>query len=247
MIVIPAVDIRRGRCVRLVQGRPEEETVFGEDPVAMAIHWRDGGAARLHVVDLDGAFAGTPVQLPVVAAIAAAVGIPVQLGGGLRTLRDVEAALGAGVERVILGTAACADPDLLESLLRIHGDRVAVGIDARDGMVAIRGWAETTDRPAVDLARDVATRGVRRIIMTDIATDGMLSGPNLEGLAAVCAAFPGSVIASGGVACAEDVRAISRLGPARVEGVIVGRALYAGQYELSETPEFLAPAGSGKG
>ena len=243
MIVIPAVDLRRGQCVRLAQGRPDDETVFGDDPVAMAVHWQDRGAARLHIVDLDGAFEGRSAQLPLVAAMAAAVRIPVQLGGGLRTLRDVDQALASGVDRVIVGTAACADPDLLDALLATHGDRVAVGIDARDGKVAVRGWAETTDRSAVDLARDVGERGVRRIIVTDIATDGMLSGPNLDGLAAVCEAFPGAVIASGGVSCATDVRAIARLRPGRIEGVIVGRALYTGQYDLRETPEFLGAAG----
>lgn len=239
MIVIPAVDLRHGRCVRLRQGRPEDETVFGDDPVAMALRWQNAGAPRLHVVDLDGAFEGRPMQLGIVSRMSDAVEIPVQLGGGLRAEADVEAALAAGVDRAILGTAALGDIDLVTRLVRRYGDAICVGIDARDGRVAVRGWAETTSRLAVDLARDVAGAGVRRVIATDIATDGMLTGPNLESIQAMAAAFSGALIASGGVSRAEDVRALAAVGGGCVEGVIVGQALYAGSYSLAETPDYL--------
>ncbi len=239
MIVIPAVDLRRGRCVRLRQGDPDRERVFDEDPVAAAERWESEGAPFLHVVDLDGAFEGEPKQLAVVERIVDRLAIPVQLGGGLRTEEQIRRALETGVRRVIVGTAALADSAFLERLAATFGDRLCIGIDARDGRVAVRGWRETTSVRVEELARTADRAGVRRLIVTDIATDGMLSGPNLRGLSAVGRVFKGALIASGGVSDAADVRAVAALDGGRIEGVVVGRALYEGTLRLAEVPEFL--------
>jgi len=228
MNIYPAIDLQGGKCVRLRQGRADAATVYSDDPVAMARRWADEGADWLHVVDLDGAFAGRSVHRDVVAAIAAAIPIPVQFGGGLRTDADIELMLGAGVRRVVLGTRACADPEALAGLVRRFGDRVAVGIDARNGKVQVRGWVETTDTLAADLAARVDALGVRTIIYTDTATDGMLTGPNVAGVEALCRAVKAGVIASGGVATSEDVLRLARLGLSNLTGVIVGKALYEG-------------------
>jgi phosphoribosylformimino-5-aminoimidazole carboxamide ribotide isomerase len=184
MIVIPAIDLRGGRCVRLLQGDFARETVYGDDPVQMALRWQEAGAAMLHVVDLDGARAGHPAQAAIVASIAAALTIPVQLGGGMRTLDHIAGAFDGGVSRVVLGTAAIEDRDLLAAALdRWGAERIVLGIDARDGYVATRGWIETTAVRATDLARDLAALGLRRVVYTDIGRDGTLHEPNYAALA----------------------------------------------------------------
>lgn len=227
--LIPAIDLRGGRAVRLLQGDYDRETVFGDDPVAIARRWEAEGAARLHVVDLDGARDGASTQLEVITRIAAALQVPVQVGGGLRDAASVERVLAAGAERAILGTAA-ADPRVAAPLLDRFGERLIVGIDARDGRVAVRGWRETLDRDALELARELVALGARRFIVTDIARDGMLEGPNLAAMRRMAEAVPVPVIASGGVARVEDVRALAAL--ECLEGVIVGRALYTGDLSL---------------
>ena len=233
-VIYPAIDLKGGRCVRLLQGRADAETVYGQDPVAMARHWADQGAAWLHVVDLDGAFAGHPAQLDLVARIAAAVKVPVQCGGGLRTDDDVQRVLDAGVRRAILGTRAWSDPKGLAKLVERFGARLAVGIDARDGLVQIKGWTETTTLTAVALARQADEMGVRTLIVTDTATDGMLKGTNLGAMEDVCSAVRCDVIASGGVSRADDVRQLRGLGQANLAGAIVGKALYEGHATLAD-------------
>jgi phosphoribosylformimino-5-aminoimidazole carboxamide ribotide isomerase len=237
LTVIPAIDLKGGRCVRLLQGREDAVTVYGDDPVAMARHWVAEGAARLHVVDLDGAFRGTPMHSDAMAAIIRSIDIPVQVGGGLRSEDDVQAMVDAGADRVILGTRACQDPAALSHLVAKFGGKIAVGIDARDGKVQVKGWTETTGTRAVDLAKAVAGRGVGTIIVTDTATDGMLQGPNLPTVQAVCDAVGCGVIASGGVSAVRDVSALARLARPNLRGVIVGKALYEGRATLRELQE----------
>ena len=231
MEVIPAIDLRGGRCVRLYQGDYARETVFGDDPAAMAQRWQAAGAVRLHVVDLDGAREGRPMNTEAVRRIVEAVAIPVQLGGGLRTLADIAAALEAGVARAIVGTAAIEDEALLEAVCRRHGEAIAVAIDARGGVVAVRGWREATTVEAVALASRVVALGARRLIYTDVLRDGTLRGPNVEATAALVAAVSVPVIASGGVSSLDDLRRLAAIG---VEGAIVGQALYTGAIDLAE-------------
>jgi phosphoribosylformimino-5-aminoimidazole carboxamide ribotide isomerase len=235
----PAIDIRHGRVVRLSQGEPTRQTVYGDDPVAVAERFAEQGAAWIHLVDLDRAF-GDGENLALVRRIVAAGSrVRFQLGGGLRSLELVRAGLEQGVSRVVIGTAAAVDPAMVPAALAAHGaEQVAVGIDARDGRVAIRGWTETSSLPAEALARRVAGEGVRTIVYTDVARDGMLAGPDLDGARRLQAAGPG-VIASGGVAGADDIRAAREAGLA---GVIVGRALYEGRLGL---PAALEAAGGG--
>ena len=232
--IYPAIDLKGGRCVRLLQGRADAETVYGEDPVAMARAWVDRGARALHVVDLDGAFQGHPVQHEIVEAIVRAIPIPVQVGGGIRTDTDVELLLSHGVRRVILGTRAWSDPDGIARLAELYNEHLAVGIDARGGRVQIRGWTETTDVKAVDLARKAEAAGIRTVIVTDTATDGMLQGANTAAIDEVCRAVSIEVIASGGVTTAADVRALKSLKRANLNGAIVGKALYEGRTTLSD-------------
>jgi phosphoribosylformimino-5-aminoimidazole carboxamide ribotide isomerase len=229
--VIPAIDLRGGRPVRLYQGDYARETVYGNDPVAVARAWADGGAPRLHVVDLDGARAGEPRHLAALAAIAAAVAIPVEFGGGIRTRAAAEAALAAGAERVIVGTAAIEDPALARELAATLGPRLVLGIDARDGLVATRGWLEGSGVAATALVAQAADWGIQRIIFTDIARDGTLTEPNYASLEVVIAAAAMPVIASGGVAQVEHLRRLRALG---AEGAIVGKALYDGAVRLDE-------------
>ena len=242
MTIFPAIDLQQGRCVRLRQGRADEATVYGDDPVAMALHWQALGARALHVVDLDGAFQGAPAHADVIARLAAALSIPVQIGGGLRTDADVQRMIDAGLARVIIGTRALDDTAALSRLVARHGgDRIAVGIDARDGWVQVKGWVETTRVRATDLARRVAALGVGTIVYTDTATDGMLTGPNVSAMDQLCHAVPCQVIASGGVSRPEDVRALAALGHDNLLGAIVGKALYEGRATL---PDLLAAAGA---
>lgn len=243
MLIIPAIDLRGGRCVRLVQGRADAETVYSDDPVAVARAFAEAGARRLHVVDLDGAFEGLPRNLDVVTAIVQAVDIPVELGGGIRDMAAVDEVLRRGVQWVILGTAAVEQPELVDEACRRHPGRILVGIDARNGQVAVRGWVEGTAVDAVALARDMGRRGVEEIIFTDIARDGTLQGPNLEALARVAAAGP-RVIASGGVSSLDDVRALTALEAQGVVGVIIGKALYTGAVDLKEALALAGNAGT---
>src|SRR5688500_13673703 len=211
--IIPAIDLQGGRCVRLIQGDFSQATVYGDDPPGMARRWEAAGASRIHVVDLDGAKAGGPRQLSVVAEIARAVSVPVQLGGGMRTLEDVDAALAAGVDRIIIGTRAIEEPSFVDEALGRFGERVGVGIDAKDGRVAVRGWVDVSDVDALDLARSMAGRGVKTIVYTDIARDGMLIGPNVDAMQRMAEAVPDvAVIASGGVGALGDVLDLAKTG-----------------------------------
>ena len=244
-LIIPAIDLRGGRCVRLVQGDPSRETVYSDDPVAVARAFAAAGARRLHVVDLDGAFAGLPRNLAVATAIARAVDIPVELGGGIRSMAAIEQVLAAGIAYAILGTAAIEQPELVEEACRRFPGRVLVGIDARDGRVAVRGWAEGTETDAVELAREMGRRGVSQIIFTDIARDGTLAGPNLAALERVAAAGV-PVIASGGVSSLDDLRALAALRDRGVVGAIVGKALYTGAVDLRAALALLRPEAAGR-
>ena len=230
----PAIDLRGGRCVRLYQGDYGRETVYGDDPVAQALAFEAEGAAWIHVVDLDAARSGEPVNRPVVAAIAAAVSVPVQTGGGVRDEAAAEALIDAGVARVVLGTAALEQPDLVRRLAPRFP--VAVGLDARGREVAVRGWEEGSGRDLLDVAAEFADAGVAALVVTEIGRDGTLEGPDLEGLAAVLAATDIDVIASGGVGSLDDLRALDQLsiGDRRLAGVIVGRALYEGAFTLTD-------------
>ena len=236
MHVIPAVDLRGGKCVRLLQGRRDRQTVYSSDPVAVARAWEQAGARRLHVVDLDGAFTGRPQNQELIRAIAAAVRIPVQVGGGIRDEATVETVLGLGVARVILGTAAVMDPGLIARLAARFGDRIMVGIDCRNGLVAVGGWEASAAETGVEVGRRVRTLGIERVVFTDIGRDGTLRGPNIEAIAAFCAGTGLKVIASGGVSTLDDIRALKRIKPP-VEGVIVGKALYERAFTLQEALE----------
>jgi phosphoribosylformimino-5-aminoimidazole carboxamide ribotide isomerase len=235
----PAIDLRGGRCVRLQQGDYDRETVFADDPVAQAEAFVAAGATRLHVVDLDGARSGAPVQLEIVRRMVAAAGVPVQLGGGARSHAAVAACLDAGVARVVVGSLAIREPAAFAALVREFPGRIVLGLDARDGRVAVHGWLDTSGVAAVEVAHDTAGLPLAAVVFTDIATDGMLSGPNLEALDGMIAATPLPVIASGGIAGADDIRAVAAAGAA---GCIVGRALYSGAVTL---PEALTAAGPG--
>jgi len=242
MTIYPAIDIKGGRCVRLTQGRADQETVYSSNPAEVAAQFRAAGSGWVHVVDLDGAFAGEPANLAVVAEIVKA-GMKVQLGGGLRTMGAVERALAVGVERVVIGTRAAESEEFVGELVGRFGSRIAVGIDAKDGKVAVKGWVDTTDLGAVGFAQRMAALGVGTIIYTDIGTDGMLTGPNLAAQEAMLQAVPARVIASGGVSRREDVAALAAIKKRRpnLDGVIVGKALYERRVELAD---LLAIAGA---
>jgi phosphoribosylformimino-5-aminoimidazole carboxamide ribotide isomerase len=231
VLILPAIDIRGGQCVRLRQGDYSQETVFGDDPATMARRWVDQGAAYLHLVDLDGAKQGQPVNGLSIRRIVESAGVPCQLGGGLRTEGHIAEALTWGVARVILGTRALQDPGWLETVCRRFPERIVLGIDARDGRVAAEGWTKVSDRSALDLARYCVAWPLAALVYTDISRDGMLAGPNLDGLAAMVAAVPLPVIASGGVTTLEDIRRLAAMG---VAGCIIGRALYEGRLQLME-------------
>jgi phosphoribosylformimino-5-aminoimidazole carboxamide ribotide isomerase len=231
VIIYPAIDLREGRCVRLVEGDFSRETIFDADPTAAARRWAEAGAEWLHVVDLDGAVAGRPVNLPSIAAIRAVVDIPIQLGGGLRSLANLEDAFAAGISRTILGTVALQDPELVATAVDRWGDAIAVGLDARDGKLATRGWLDQSDARAGDVAQALASAGVQHFIFTDIRRDGTLVGPNLEALSSLVGLLDRGVIASGGIGQLADVEAVARTG---ADGVIIGRALYDGRVDLRE-------------
>ncbi|HHN72604.1 MAG TPA: 1-(5-phosphoribosyl)-5-[(5-phosphoribosylamino)methylideneamino]imidazole-4-carboxamide isomerase, partial [Thermopetrobacter sp.] len=231
MILFPAIDLKDGRCVRLEQGDMERATVFNDDPAAQARRFEEAGFEWLHLVDLNGAFAGRPVNAAAVEGILAAVSIPAQLGGGIRDMATIEHWLAAGIRRVILGTAAVRDPELVRSACRAFPGRVAVGIDARGGRVAVQGWAEGTDLSAVELARRFEDAGVAAIIYTDIERDGVLRGLNVDATLALARAVAIPVIASGGLASLDDIRRLLEPDCAILEGAISGRALYDGRLD----------------
>ena len=240
MILYPAIDLKDGACVRLLRGDMTQATVYADDPAAQACAFVEAGCRWLHVVDLDGAFAGRPVNRDAVTAIVAAVDVSVQLGGGVRDLATLEAWLAAGISRVVLGTAAVRDPAFVAAACAAHPGRVAVGIDARNGLVAVDGWAETSEIAALDLARRAAAAGAAAIVYTDIARDGALEGPNLAATRAIAQAVDIPVIASGGVAGLGDLAALKALEGDGVAGVIVGRAFYDGRIDPTAAIELMA-------
>lgn len=235
MIVLPAIDLRGGRCVRLSQGRADRETVYAEDPAEVAARFQVAGSRWVHVVDLDGAFAGQPRNLDALARIAG-LGLQVQFGGGVRDRAAAARVLALGVARVVIGTKAAESEAFVAELVREFGERIAVGIDARDGRVAVKGWVDTTAVTALDLARRMDGLGVGTLVHTDISTDGMLTGPNLAAQEALAGAVRANVIASGGVSGPEDIAALRRVAARRpnLSGVIVGKAIYEGRVDLRQ-------------
>lgn len=243
MVIYPAIDISEGQCVRLHRGEMARKTVYGDDPAAMARSWVAAGAQVLHVVDLDGSFAGEPRNIGAVQAIIEAVDVPVQVGGGIRSRDTIEAYLALGAARVILGTSAVRDRRFCEAAFAEYGERIVVDVGARDGRVAVQGWAESTELDAVEFARSVAAAGARRIVFTDVMSDGALRGPNIPAQRRMAAALDIPVIASGGISTLTDVQAVAKLEPFGVEGLIIGRALYEGTVDLTEA--IAAAAGQG--
>ncbi|WP_282181355.1 1-(5-phosphoribosyl)-5-[(5-phosphoribosylamino)methylideneamino]imidazole-4-carboxamide isomerase [Aliiroseovarius marinus] len=233
MILYPAIDLKDGQCVRLLRGEMEEATVFNDDPAAQARAFQDAGCEWIHLVDLNGAFAGEPVNGAAVEAILGAIDVPAQLGGGIRDMATIERWIDKGLSRVILGTVAVENPDLVREAARAFPGKVAVGIDARDGRVATKGWAEETDVMVTDLAKSFEDAGVAAIIYTDINRDGAMQGPNTEATADLARAVSIPVIASGGVSSLDDLRALKSCG-APLNGAISGRALYDGAIDLKE-------------
>lgn len=250
MIVIPAIDLKEGRCVRLVQGNFRKETVYADDPVHQSLIWKTQGAERLHVVDLDGSVAGVPRHADVISRIAAETGLPVQVGGGIREMKTVETYLKAGIRWVILGTAALRDPAFVRNACRTFPDRVIIGIDAREGRVAVQGWTETQAHTPSEVASRFAAEGPAALVYTDIARDGMETGVNVEGTRALAAATGIPVIASGGVAGIGDIEKLMKVEQEGVFAVIAGKALYTGALSLAEaidrTRKGAAPIGAGR-
>ena len=242
MILFPAIDLKEGLAVRLEQGDMARATIFNRDPAAQAHTFQAQGFKYLHIVDLDGAFAGKPVNAAAVERILETVAIPVQLGGGIRDMATIEGWLGKGVNRVIIGTAAVRDPELVKSAARAFAGRVAVGLDARDGKVAVQGWAEKSELAALEIARRFEDAGVAAIIYTDIARDGLLKGLNLDATIALAAAVSIPVIASGGLASLDDVRALMAPRASKLAGAIAGRALYDGRLDPTAALALLATA-----
>ncbi|QSV47117.1 1-(5-phosphoribosyl)-5-[(5-phosphoribosylamino)methylideneamino]imidazole-4-carboxamide isomerase [Geobacter benzoatilyticus] len=234
MLVIPAIDLKEGKCVRLEQGLMEKDTVFCDSPADQAREWERQGAELLHIVDLDGAFAGEPKNRASIEAIVKAIAIPTQLGGGIRDISTIEAYLSLGIGRVILGTAAQRNPELVEEACRLFPGRIVVGIDAKNGMVAVQGWAEVTGVTAVDLAKRFEGYGVAAIIYTDIARDGMMQGPNIGATKALAEAISIPVIASGGVSSLRDIENLMAIEASGIAGAITGKAVYTGAINLAE-------------
>jgi phosphoribosylformimino-5-aminoimidazole carboxamide ribotide isomerase len=239
LILYPAIDIRDGRAVRLVQGDYERETAYDDDPVVAARRWADEGARWLHVVDLDGAREGAPRNLDHVRRIVAAVEIPIQLGGGLRDSGKVEDAISTGVERVVLGTAAVRDPMLAEAIAAAHGERVVVSIDSRGGTVTAEGWTESSELTPAEVARSLRERGIERFVYTPVDVDGMMEGPDLDSLVGLAKSTEAELIYSGGIGSLDDLRQLASLGLENLGGVIVGRALYERRFSVSEGEEAL--------
>jgi phosphoribosylformimino-5-aminoimidazole carboxamide ribotide isomerase len=239
LILYPAIDIRDGRAVRLLQGDYERETAYDDDPVEAARRWAAEGARWLHVVDLDGAREGAPRNLEHVRRIVAAVEIPIQLGGGLRDSGKVEDAISTGVERVVLGTAAVRDPELAEAIAAAHGERVVVSIDSRGGRVTAEGWTESSELSPAEVARSLKERGIERFVYTPVDVDGMMEGPDLDSLSALAESTEAELIYSGGIGSLDDLRELASLGLENLDGVIVGRALYERRFNVGEGQEAL--------
>jgi phosphoribosylformimino-5-aminoimidazole carboxamide ribotide isomerase len=234
MMIIPAMDLKEGKVVRLLQGDPSQETIYSENPVELACHWQDRGARLLHVVDLDGAFLGAPVHLDLIERIARSVQIPIQVGGGIRSLENIMSVLEAGAERVILGTRAVGSPLFLSEACQQFKGHILLGVDAKGGYISIEGWTKPTTIKAVDFARQVSHFALSGIVYTDIFRDGMLTGPNLPALGEMAEAVSVPLIASGGISSLEDVRAILSLEAKGVAAMIIGKALYSGKIDLAE-------------
>lgn len=239
MKIFPAIDIKAGRCVRLFQGRMDQETVYGDDPVAMACRWRDAGARQLHVVDLDGAVSGRPVHGEIIQKICQTTRLSIQVGGGIRSLEDVMYYMNMGIDRVVLGSAMIHDVDLVLRATQKFPGKIAAGIDAKEGWVAIRGWTEVTSIQATDLAVRLDQNGIAAIIYTDIQRDGTLQGPNLDALSHLCRLTRIPILASGGISSLKDLRDLLSLEKEGLEGAIVGKALYAGTIGLAEAMQVM--------
>ena len=236
MRIYPAIDIKDGKCVRLYKGRFDNVTVYGDSPADMAKKWEALGGEYIHVVDLDGALKGHGVNADRIREICESVNVPVQTGGGIRTIEDIEAKLGCGISRVIIGTKAVSDSEFVKKAIDKYGDKIVIGIDAKDGMVAVEGWEKTSDFTAVEFAKKMVALGVKTIVYTDIATDGTLAGPNVAAMREMAAAVDADIIASGGVGSLDDILSLKDTG---VEGVIVGKALYTERVNLTEAIQAL--------
>jgi phosphoribosylformimino-5-aminoimidazole carboxamide ribotide isomerase len=230
-MIYPAIDIKDGQCVRLFKGQFSDVTVYGDSPAEMAKKWESLGGEYIHVVDLDGALKGHGVNAEKIKEICNSVNVPVQTGGGIRTMEDIESKLECGIDRVIIGTKAVADSDFVKRAVDKYGQKIVIGIDAKDGMVAIEGWEKTSDFTAVEFAKKMVSIGVQTIVYTDIATDGTLAGPNVDAMAEMTKAVDADIIASGGIGSLEHIKSLV---PTGVEGVIVGKALYTGKVNLTE-------------
>ncbi|MBZ4688495.1 MAG: phosphoribosylformimino-5-aminoimidazole carboxamide ribotide isomerase [Clostridia bacterium] len=239
MLLLPAIDIREGQCVRLYQGRKEETTVYSEEPVAVAKLWERMGAPMLHVVDLDAAFSGSPQNLGVIKEITESVSVPVQVGGGIRSMETIEEVLSMGVKRVILGTIAINNQKLVEEAVKEFGEGIVVGIDSKNGYVAVEGWEATTHKGALQLAREMEDIGVKRIVFTDTTRDGTLQGPNLEFTRELAEKTSLKVIASGGISSMDDIKRLLSIKKYGIEGAIIGKALYTGNIKLDEALQLL--------
>jgi phosphoribosylformimino-5-aminoimidazole carboxamide ribotide isomerase len=246
MILLPAIDIRDGKAVRLARGEFDAETIYDADPLEAARRWVADGARTLHIVDLDGARTGEPVNLDQVRRITAEFDVPVQVGGGLRSAEAADAALAAGASRIVLGTAAYTDIDLLDDVLERHGDRVVVSVDTRDGKLATAGWSEQSEIPAESVVERLSHRGVRRFVYSSIERDGMLAGPDLDAARRIADVVRGSFVYSGGVSSLDDLRALAGLRQVNLAGVIVGKALYERRFSVREALEALQPPGETK-
>jgi len=234
MHIIPAIDIKNKKCVRLTQGLPDQETVYSDNPIEVAKKWASMGAKWLHIVDLDGAFKGEPVNLDILKDIIENVNIPVELGGGLRTEKIIEKVFNLGVRRAILGTVAIENTAMVKSLCKKYKDKIAVGIDSENGKVAIKGWLKKSNVDSISLAKDMVRLGVKTLICTDIKRDGMLQGPNIDYLKQIAENVDAEIIASGGISTIDDVRKIAKLEEFGVTGMIIGKALYAGSIDFKK-------------
>lgn len=234
MIIFPAIDLKDGKCVRLYKGKMDEATVFSDNPVEMALKWQEKGAEYLHLVDLNGAFAGSPQNRKVISQIVSSLDIPVQVGGGIRNLETIEELLGEGVARVILGTSAVTDPSLVEKACAKFDEQIVLGIDAKDGLVAIEGWKKESTKNFLELAFEMKELGIKRVIFTDTSLDGTLQGPNIKSTKELAEKSGLKIIASGGVSSLQDIKNLLPLKELGVEGVIVGKALYVGNFQLED-------------
>ena len=237
MIIIPAIDLKEGQCVRLAQGKMDQSTVYSQNPAEVASRWESMGAERLHIVDLDGSVSGKPKNMDVVKSIRSAVSMTIELGGGIRDIRTIENYISAGIDKIILGTAAIKDPELLEESCKKFPGKIIVGIDEAGGMVAVQGWTEKTEMSAATFAKQLDSSAVSEIIFTDISRDGMLTGPNIESTVRLADAVDIPVIASGGISCIKDIERLLDVESSGIQGIITGRALYTGDIDLKECIE----------